>query len=461
MSRGSYLARQRWFAGSEATVTHVDELAWIVDPSGGFGVRFELVHVADGVKVRLYNVPASYRREPFPGLDGALMDVVDGMYVYDAMLDAHARTALLSGFLGRHSVGGQGLGGQQSPGEQSLARSVIGDVTYEIDTALGLEPHTLTVPLVAEQSNTSVIVGDHLLWKLFRIVGPGANPDIEVGRALTATLAPEVAPVRGWMTWHDREQGDIDLAMIYDYYPTATDGWDSARASFRDLRADPDQTPAQAGADFSAESRRLGGTVASIHRLMTPLGTGEWGPDELRTLAARLVARLAESTDVAPELAPWSDAAHRAYAELAALSTPVRVQRIHGDLHLGQTLRTVEGWKVFDFEGEPAKPLADRARLDSPLRDVAGMLRSFDYAPRSVLMQVGDDTAGATARAADWSALNCEEFLRGYGVGASPDAYVLLRCYQIDKAAYEVAYEVQHRPAWADIPLDALSRLLG
>jgi maltokinase len=433
MTRDAYLSRQRWFAGSEATIVGVEELPWILDPSGGLGVRFELVTVDGG---HTYNVPASYRREPFPGLDGALMDVVDGTYVYDAMLDTLARTALLSGFLD----------------EQGL----VGGVAYETDAPLGLRPGTPTVPLVARQSNTSIVVGDDLLWKLFRIVGPGTNPDIEVGRALTATGAPEVAPVRGWMT-----AGDVDLAMIYDYYATATDGWESARASFRDLRADPDQTPAQAGADFSAEAARLGGAVASIHRLMAPLATGEWGVSELEVLSTRLITRFAESKAIAPQLAPWADAAHAAYAELTALTDPVQVQRIHGDLHLGQTLRTVGGWKVFDFEGEPAKPLADRARLDSPLRDVAAMLRSFDYAPRSVLMQVGDDSAESTARAADWTARNCEAFLRGYDIGADPTAYALLRCYQIDKAAYEVAYEMQHRPGWTGIPMDALGRLLG
>lgn len=440
MSRAAYLSRQRWFAGAEAIVERIEPLPWILEPFGGFGVRFELVHVTGDDGPRTYNVPASYRREPFPGLDGALMAVEDGLHVYDAMLDAHARTALLSGFGG----------------------SPVGGVSYEVDAMLGLDETTPTVPLVVEQSNTSIIVGDDLLWKLFRIVGPGRNPDLELGRALTATGAPEVAPVRGSMSLlGDPEAGDIDLGMLYDYYPTATDGWDSARASFRDLLAEPGTSAAEAGADFAAEAERLGRAVASIHRLMAPLGTSQWGHHDLDELSLRLLARFAGAEHTAPQLAEWSDAARIAYAEIATLGEGHAVQRVHGDLHLGQTLRTVDGWKVFDFEGEPAKPLAERTRPDSPLRDVAGMLRSFDYAPRSVLMQVGDESAEARSRAFDWSVRNSEAFLTGYGIGADPDAYVLLRCYQIDKAAYEVAYETQRRPAWVGIPADALGRLLG
>lgn len=442
MNRSDYLARQRWFAGSEAIIDRIEPLPWIFEPFGGFGVRFELIHVTNGDRTQTYNVPASYRKELFPGLDGALMAVENGLFVYDAMLDAHARTALLSGFFSEETTAG------------------VGGVTYDIDEALGVDARSPTILLVAEQSNTSVIVGDSLLWKLFRIVSPGHNPDIEIGRALTSTGSTEIAPVRARMSAATDAEA-IDLAMVYDYYPTATDGWDSARASFRDLLADVDLRPDEAGADFAAESERLGQTVASVHRLMTDLGVHEWNSADLAALIGRLTQRFAESVRAAPELAPWAESAMAAYAEIGEIAEPVPVQRVHGDLHLGQTLRTVDGWKLFDFEGEPAKALADRARPDSVLRDVAGMLRSFDYAPRSVLMQVADQSADSGERAAQWSARNSEAFLRGYGIGPDSAAYILLRCYQIDKAAYEVAYEKEHRPGWIDIPLNALHRLLG
>lgn len=425
-ARRDYLGAQRWFVRSDGPVEDVEALPWSREPVDGLGVRIELVRVstADGAS-RTYQVPAAYRDVPDPALEDALMAVEDGWFVYDAMRDAHARGALLAGFLGETPDG----------------------LAYTQDVDLGLTPETPTIPLVAEQSNTSIVVADRLLWKLFRIVGPGPNPDIEVGRTLTATGSRSVAPVRASIS-----AGDVDLAMLYDYYPTATDGWQSARASVRDLLAEPGTPAHAAGGDFAGEARRLGATVAEVHDLMRSLGTAEVPAADL---AARLRARF-DRTSAATE---WRSAAHRAFDELAALADPVPVQRVHGDLHLGQTLRTVDGWRVFDFEGEPAAPLLERRTLDSPLRDVAAMLRSFDYAPGSVLMQLG--TLAGTAAALEWSERNSRAFLEGYGVLPGSAAFVLLRCYQVDKAAYEVDYELGHRPRWADIPRDALARLLG
>jgi maltokinase len=146
------------------------------------------------------------------------------------------------------------------------------------------------------------------------------------------------------------------------------------------------------------------------------------------------------------------------------------VQRVHGDFHLGQTLRTVKGWKIVDFEGEPAKPLADRVGPDSPWRDVAGMLRSFDYAAHAVEADVETDDEGRgqiAYRAAEWAERNQDEFLAGYvevsGRTAdgtiSPEQHVLLRAYQADKAVYETVYEARNRPSWIGIPLGAIARL--
>jgi maltokinase len=127
---------------------------------------------------------------------------------------------------------------------------------------------------------------------------------------------------------------------------------------------------------------------------------------------------------------------------------------VHGDLHLGQTLRTSLGWKLIDFEGEPVRTLAERTALDSPMRDVAGMLRSLDYVAQAVLIQVGDSDEGRLA-ARDWSRRNQEAFLRGYG-DLTPDEKLLVRAYELDKAVYEVVYETHHRPGWVAIPLGAL-----
>lgn len=435
-SRVEYLRRQRWFARhvGEVTLAHVHAFPWLRKPSDGWGVRFELLTVTvDGVE-QIYNVPASYRTEPFPGLENAAMEFDGKFFIYDAMLDAHARTELLAGFFD----------------------TAASPITYKLDAPLELGRLTTTVPLIADQSNTSIIVGNRYLLKLFRKVAAGRNPDIEIGRALTKTGTDFTAKLHGWIS-----ADDIDLAMIYDYYSSATDGWDFARASFRDLLAEPDLSAGQVGGDFSGESRRLGKAVAEVHALMAGLGTAIWSAADLTALVTRFRQRFEEAAAVNGSLGDWRDAAFAAYAQLALLDEPVVIQRVHGDLHLGQTLRTVGGWKLIDFEGEPAKPLADRIRPDSPLRDVAGMLRSFDYAPHSVLLQTGASSAAAREAATQWSIRNQEAFLDGYGIEPGMAAYVLLRCHQIDKAVYEVAYETQHRPTWAGIPLGALGRLLA
>jgi maltokinase len=145
---------------------------------------------------------------------------------------------------------------------------------------------------------------------------------------------------------------------------------------------------------------------------------------------------------------------------------PVTVQRIHGDLHLGQTLRTVRGWKIIDFEGEPAKPLKERQLPDSPWRDVAGMLRSFDYAAEGSLRDRIDGAGDLDDRAAqdtrEWANRNVEAFLHGYDQVCVEDLdESLLTAYAVDKAVYEAVYEARNRPAWLPIPLAALRRLAG
>ncbi|MDP9440990.1 MAG: phosphotransferase, partial [Actinomycetota bacterium] len=237
----------------------------------------------------------------------------------------------------------------------------------------------------------------------------------------------------------------------------------------------------EVGGDFAGESFRLGVATAEVHAdLARVLQTVVADPGWLKTKASAMRLRVERAASEVPELAPYGERLSRAFDELESLSAPVTVQRIHGDFHLGQVLRTLDGWKILDFEGEPAKPLAERQELDSALRDVAGMLRSFDYAAQHMLTGTSSPATAVPAtsapwssaqareqreyRAAEWADRNRDAFCAGYAESGGADPRqgannVLLRAYEIDKAVYEVIYEARNRPTWLRIPLGAVRRL--
>jgi maltokinase len=252
--------------------------------------------------------------------------------------------------------------------------------------------------------------------------------------------------------------------MLQQFLRTASDGWDLALASVRNLFAEADLHADEVGGDFAGEAARLGEALAETHQTLSEhFPVADRAADEVVELADAMRRRLDTALDIVPGLAPYAENLRRAYDDLAALEG-VRVQQIHGDLHLGQTLRTVRGWKIVDFEGEPAKPLAERLLPDSPWRDVAGMLRSFDYAPRVVERTWGDQhDPGAEQRAyraREWSERNRAAFLNAYaGRDLAPDEHTLLAAYVADKAVYETVYETRNRPAWVTIPLEAVARI--
>jgi maltokinase len=191
------------------------------------------------------------------------------------------------------------------------------------------------------------------------------------------------------------------------------------------------------------------------------LPTEPAGTDWYAGVAAQMTERLEAATEVVPQLAEHAEGLRALYAAVAESREPVVRQRVHGDLHLGQVLRTATGWIMLDFEGEPARPLEVRRELDSPLRDVAGMLRSFDYAARHMLVEQPDDPQRAY-RAQEWATRNRTAYCTGYSQASGLDPCgesPLLRAFEADKAVYECVYEARNRPHWLMIPLNSLSRL--
>lgn len=300
--------------------------------------------------------------------------------------------------------------------------------------------------LQVEQSNTSVVLGDSVLVKVFRMLRPGVNPDVEVHAALSATGCRDVGESFGWVNggWREPESGQIvhgHLAMIQKYYPGSVDG---GALAYRQMVE---------GFDFEEEAGALGSATARVHvALAQAFPTTTVTGSELLTIVDRLRARLASAARIVPEIAGLRPALMERFDRLSGVGA-IRIQRVHGDLHLGQVLLTESGWRVLDFEGEPGGPFDARRAMDSPLRDIASMLRSFAY-----VASWGD---GQSARR--WADGAAKAFREGYEqvAGHEEGADVLLDAYTIDKAAYEAVYETRNRPDWVGIPMAALREMAG
>jgi maltokinase len=441
-----WLPQQRWYAGKGTAISSVD-IERDVPLGTDADVRYLLlaVHAEDGGTER-YQLLLGQRGGDLPHrLEHVVIGEVDGRSAYDAVHDPEATQRLLE------------LLASNGEAEGVRFRSTAPLETDRTSRVMG-----------AEQSNTSVVYGDEYILKLFRRVQPGTNPDLELTRALAEGGSTSIAAPLGWI------EGEVDgqtttLGMAQVFLKGSAEGWAMATASVRDLFAEADLHADEVGGDFASESERLGATTAEVHAVLAQvLPSSTAGPDESAETARQLHERLEAALAVVPELAPFADALRSSYDQVASLSEPVPVQRVHGDYHLGQVLRTQEGWVLLDFEGEPARPLAERTALMSPLRDVAGMLRSFDYAARHLLAERAGSGAGPEPhlayRATEWAERNREAFCDGYAraAGTDPrDASVLLRAFELDKAVYEVVYEARNRPTWLAIPLSSIERLVA
>jgi 1,4-alpha-glucan branching enzyme len=449
-----WIESQRWYAGKGRlpSLRRVGGFR-LEDPAGKVGMETLLLLDEAASPAVLYQVPLTYREAPLEGADRALVgtmehSVLGTRWVYDAPHDPVYARALLETILSSADA----EDAEASVGSNEIAR---GHATGRLGGTVASSS-----VLSGEQSNTSIIcqmqaadgsAARPLIVKVFRTIQEGDNPDVVVQSALTDAGSTRVPTSAGHLSggWDAADGSRLErghLAFAQEFIPGVEDAWRVALVS------------AAAGSDFTERARDLGAATGEIHRdLAARLGTAQADSTARARLMAELESRYAAAAEIVPELAELGPSALAALRAVLDVDWPP-LQRIHGDYHLGQVLDVPErGWVVLDFEGEPLRSLAERNLPDLPERDIAGMLRSFDYAAGSV--RLADSSLDATA----WAQACREAFLNGYAcVSGPPDdaRLALIRALELDKALYEVVYEARNRPTWLPIPLAAVQRLL-
>lgn len=473
------LPTRRWFGGKTRSITAVvplDEAA--VPGTRGILALFEVAY-ADGGR-ETYGVPVL----PDSG-DAGVRDAMEDPTFCGALLEQFRLGASLPGRLGLFRFG---------------ATSVMAEV-------LPGAPEAVT-RVVAEQSNTSVIYGSRATLKLFRKLEPGPNPDFEIPDFLTRQTSFRGVPRLAGAIAYEQEGGEpTTVAVLQEFVPNQGDAWTATLGRLAEYFAAVHEVVEAGGtggeafartlADADAEeARRLGALTGRLHTALASAADPALAPEAIASadIAAWREGMQAHLDRVMQTLASLHETLPRAVRDLAhqtlesapllreslagldALGTGSHTKiRIHGDYHLGQVLRVGDGFVILDFEGEPARPLAERRAKHCALKDVAGMLRSFAYAAQSGLAAARgtSDDVTWTDRLAPW-AEHWERqvqsaFLEGYltetwerGAGFLPadrdhlDA--ALGALVLDKTIYELLYELNHRPAWARIPLEGLRR---
>lgn len=439
------LPAQRFFADKAGGIDALDILVHVPVVRGVPDcpdVDLLFVRVHSGSAAPAYLLPIAWDTTLPAAHEDALLVAGEGVLGYDALVDAGAITAL---------------------GRVLVTEGALGPMTLKRVAGTDLAVPAKGRAMGVEQSNTSVIFDDSVMAKFFRRLHPGTNADVELLAALSSAGCTSVPRLFGWAELEVDGEA-YTTAMLQEFVPNSADGWSMALTSVRDIIREADLQPEDLGTDFGVESGALGAAVAEVHGSLAaavPVRDRFTGAE----LVAPMRARLSHVAGLVPQVAELADAAEAVFARAAAAvgDDGVPVQRIHGDLHLGQVLRTPRHWLLIDFEGEPSRPWDERRLPDHPLRDVAGMVRSFDYAAHYPLLTSHDDSRQQRYRVAEWAQRNVDAFLDGYAGTSGRDPRedaALLDAFVLDKAIYECLYEAQNRPGWLELPLTAVARLL-
>ncbi|CAN5893437.1 phosphotransferase [soil metagenome] len=425
-----FLPNQRWFGAKGRDITRIyPEVVDVVRSEWPALIRVEAVVSAAGIEDERYNVliglrPAEWTLTFLEGNSEALLGELSTdegpAWAYEAVRDTEL--------------------------SRELFKTLFPDI---------LQPARVR-PITAEMSNTMLIYDDQVVFKIFRTLSEKVNLDLEVTEALgNVGFSHVAAPLGVW-----RKDG-TDLGMVQPYLAGGVEGWAMALTSLRDMfgsKADPWVS----GGDFAAEAFRLGTTTGELHgALAEAFGTFPGNSAEWAKAMEGQLDRI-DHSDLDKE------AARRRFDRLAALDDCGPAIRIHGDMHLGQVMRTDTGWFVLDFGGEPSRPVEERRMPTSPMKDVAGMLRSLHYATWTAAAEQEDQEL-AHELAHEWEQRNRGAFVDGYlraareAVGLLPkdeDNFgLVLKAFELDRGIYEIGYELAHRPEWVKIPMAAIQSL--
>jgi len=443
-----WVTARRWFGAKTRDIGEFNVLDTIVlrDESPALALVIVEARFRAGTH-ELYQLPLGVR----PVADGWDRGVISGddrATVYDALTDAFL-TAVLARLM---------------QGSAEIDRSE-GFVRFHWDGAaaggpLGSESSMRAMD--AEQSNSSVVFDERLVLKVFRRVEPGVNPELEMLSFLAAHGFEHIAALAGWYEYAGRLM-EATLGVMQRYVTPAADGWQLALEAIE-----------TADASFFDRVHALGEVTGRMHAVLaSDPSSPDFAPEEpsdesVSLLTATIdeeVERLFLMLPDRPELRPIAGRGDEVRDHLQQMShTGIggRLIRVHGDYHLGQAIYGPQGWVILDFEGEPARPLLERRRKRSPLRDVAGMLRSFAYAASAATLLRDIPVPDG------WESRARERYLAGYmaqvDLALLPAGRVaidkLLSMFELEKAIYELRYELNNRPDWVGVPVAGIARLL-